>query len=71
MRQGDIVKITDISLPFYIMHHILQMEIAGGLNCHRAYFSPPDFIDKNILTESLIWNALPLLLLTFYLTGHF
>lgn len=30
MRQGDIVKITDISLTFYVMHHTLQMEIAGG-----------------------------------------
>lgn len=71
MRQGDTVKIIDMNLPFYIMHHILQMEIAGGLNCHRAYFSPANFIDKNILPESLLWDTLPLLLLTFYPTGNF
>jgi len=71
MRQSDVVKITDISLPFYTMHHILQREIAGGFNCRRTHFSPANFLDKNILPEIFIWNALPCLLLTFYPTGNF
>lgn len=71
MRQGDTVKITDTSLGFYIMHHTLQVEIAGGFNCHRTHFSPVNFTDKNILLENLIWKALPLQLFTFYPTSNF
>lgn len=46
MRQGDKGNITDISLSFYILHQVLQIEIARGFNCHRAYFSPANFIDE-------------------------